>query len=78
MTENRQFLHFIIITMIMTTTHDSAIRGEVLVVAQEVPCSMMWVAACLDGLENGGHISVTETERAAKSAISDSAKCNQR
>jgi len=25
---------------------------------------MMWVAACLDGLENGSHVSVTETERA--------------
>src|SRR6266851_8749563 len=23
-----------------------------------------WIAACLDGLENGSHVSVTETERA--------------
>lgn len=26
--------------------------------------SPIWVAACLDGLENGSHVSVTETERA--------------
>jgi hypothetical protein len=28
MTENRQFRHFIIFTMILIDTHDSAVRGE--------------------------------------------------
>src|SRR5881227_1064003 len=74
MTNNRRFLHCIIITMILTTTHDSAISW-----GGSLPfCDHLFrVAACLDGLENSSHVSVTETER-ARLAIERVAHIEQR
>jgi hypothetical protein len=43
-TENRQFHKFIIITMILTSPHDSAIRWEEVlrVLFRRFPCSMIY------------------------------------